>query len=340
MDSRPLHALLSQLFVAFTVELDGEFERKMGLAGHPGARLSLSLWTGLIRFLTEPPAAIRDLAIAAALPKTAVTNQLACLERWGVIAFAPGRREGWGSGRGLRGDSVPRLTPMGRAAVELWPPLIAEIEARWQRRFGEQRILRLMESLNRIAPAPDLPRAFSGALGKFQEEFERVSPVPLMYCANPLRVLSGEPVPESAIPRLTGCSPETSGIGWQIKPFIVVAPDPAARRGKVVWLSPRGHIVQQAYHRLTAEIEQRWERQYQLRDLLLAFFPKLAEGLTPPPGTARAGYQAPALGRRDIGAAARQRMRDLVAQTEAFLNDPAGALPHFPMWDMNRGFGP
>ncbi|HUA84019.1 MAG TPA: hypothetical protein VMB85_09180 [Bryobacteraceae bacterium] len=49
---------------------------------------------------------------------------------------------------------------------------------------------------------------------------------------------------------------------------------------------------------------------------------------------------APALGRRDIGAAARKRVRDLAAQTELFLGDPAGTLPHYPLWDMNRGFGP
>jgi hypothetical protein len=42
----------------------------------------------------------------------------------------------------------------------------------------------------------------------------------------------------------------------------------------------------------------------------------------------------------DIGPAARQRKRDLVIQTEAFVRDPAGALPHYPLWDMNRGFGP
>jgi len=34
------------------------------------------------------------------------------------------------------------------------------------------------------------------------------------------------------------------------------------------------------------------------------------------------------------------RMRDLVAQTEEFMRDPAAALPHYPLWDMNRGFGP
>jgi hypothetical protein len=48
----------------------------------------------------------------------------------------------------------------------------------------------------------------------------------------------------------------------------------------------------------------------------------------------------PALGRRTVGPAARQRMRDLVAQTAEFMRDPAGTLPHHPLWDMNRGFGP
>jgi hypothetical protein len=30
----------------------------------------------------------------------------------------------------------------------------------------------------------------------------------------------------------------------------------------------------------------------------------------------------------------------MAKQTEAFLRDPAGTLPHYPLWDMNRGFGP
>ena len=35
-----------------------------------------------------------------------------------------------------------------------------------------------------------------------------------------------------------------------------------------------------------------------------------------------------------------RRMLDAVAQTRAFVDDPAGSLPHYPLWDMNRGFGP
>ena len=121
----------------------------------------------------------------------------------------------------------------------------------------------------------------------------------------------------------------------------------------MVRLSPRGLKAQQAYHRLIWEIEKRWERRFgkdaigTLRASLQGLFhrhsggaPLLSEGLVPPRGTVRAGDQAPALGRRDVGPAARQRMRDLVAQTEAFVRDPAGILPHHPSWDMNRGFGP
>ncbi len=62
--------------------------------------------------------------------------------------------------------------------------------------------------------------------------------------------------------------------------------------------------------------------------------------MKPPTDTTRAGAQTSALGRRNIGTAAYQRNRDLVVQTENFVRDPASALPHYPLWDMSRGFGP
>ncbi len=95
---------------------------------------------------------------------------------------------------------------------------------------------------------------------------------------------------------LTGGSAETSDIGWQLKPYVVLAPDPAASRGKVVSLSPRGQAVQAAYHRLIREIEKRWEDRFGkkpirlLRESLEGLFeryrddvPLIAEGLVPPP---------------------------------------------------------
>ena len=175
----------------------------------------------------------------------------------------------------------------------------------------------------------------------------------LALCANAIRVLGREPVPVAEIPRLTGSSPETSGVGWQLAPFVLVGPAPAGTRGKVVRLSPRGLEVQQKYHMLVDAIELEWQDQYgkravgNLRKALEGIreqrdgdHSRLSAGLVPPAGVVRAGNAVPALGRRDVGAAARKRARDLVAQSEAFVRDPLGTLPHFPLWDMNRGYGP
>jgi hypothetical protein len=199
-----------------------------------------------------------------------------------------------------------------------------------------------------------LPVLLSQLLLAFTIEFERESRVPLWLCANTLRVLGETPVPLSEIPRLTGASPETSDIGWPAKPFVTVEPDPAARRGKVARLTPLGLKVQRNYHKRVREIEDRWEARFGeenirgIRGCLESLFaacsvegrPLLGEGMVPAEGTVRAGEEAPALGRREVGPAARQRTRDLVAQTERFVRDPANALPHYPLWDINRGFGP
>ena len=389
-DSRPLSALLSQVLVAFTVEFDNEFERRMGEAGYPGARLSLVVWANLLRFVANSPLSVGDLAAQALASVNQVKFQLGCLERWGFVTLQPDspgppsreKRPGWGSGRGIRADWMVRLAPRGLTACGIWPALFAGIERRWEKRFGKDAIHCLRQALDDVASQLDvelphglpvgwelpvdfparvtrgrkniaLPTLLSQLTLAFRLEFDRESPAPLGLCANTLRVLGDKPIRMAEIPRLTGGSPETTDIGWQLKPYVIVTPDSTASRGKVARLSTRGILAQQAYYKLIDEIGRRWKTRFgkeavsQLRESLGELFdrqregvPLLSEGLVPPGGTVRAGDQAPALGRRDAGAAARQRMRDLVAQTEAFLRDPAGTLPHYPLWDMNRGFGP
>jgi len=385
---RPLSALLSQILVAFTIEFDNDFERRMRDRGHPGA-LSLVVWSNLMRFLAAGSLPVRNLAAEALAPESRVRFELGCLERWGFVALQAGvedhrriasriLRDGWGSGRGIRSDWLVSLTAKGLEASEIWPPLFAEIEQRWQARFGPGQIASFRSALEDILHHIDLelPQALPGygdvplayparAAGRrvplplpallaqlllaFTIEFNRESPAPLILCANTLRVLSEQPIPVADLPRLTGGSPETCGIGWQLKPYVNVEPDRSARRGKVVSLTPRGLEIQRSYRDLVSEIEKRWAARFgndkfrRLRDSLLELFRDrllLSQGLLPNEGTVRAGEQAPSLGRRDIGAAARQRKRDLVAQTEMFVSDPAGTLPHYPLWDMNRGFGP
>ena len=111
-------------------------------------------------------------------------------------------------------------------------------------------------------------------------------------------------------------------IGWQIKPYVVVASDPTTSRGQVVRLFLRGLRAQQVYHRLIWDIEKRWEERFgkdgvgMLRESLQRLLarhsggmPLLSEGLVPPGGTVRAGDKAPALGRRDGGSGAAANAR-------------------------------
>jgi hypothetical protein len=400
---RPLSALLSQVLVAFTVEFDNEFERQMAEAGDRGARLSLMVWSNLLRFASEGALTVRGLAAQALATESEIRFQLGCLERWRFVVLEPDdaesrpvptrfhrlsgreRRAGWGSGRGIGADWLVRLTSRGLTASRIWPPLFEVIERRWEKRFGKDEIDNLREALHKVADRLDaeLPRALplrgefrfpprgtsktarppssasqslptllSQVLLTFRLDFDSKSPAPLSLCANTIRVLGEKRVRLADLPRLTGASPETSDIGWQIKPYVVVSPDPTGR-GKVVFLSPRGLKAQQTYYRLVKEIEKRWEERFgkeeiaRLRQAFESLFDRhneegllLSEGLKPPQGTVRAGEQAPALGRRDVGTAALQRMRQMVAQTELFVCDPEGSLPHYPLWDMNRGFGP
>jgi len=395
---RPLSALLSQTLVAFTVELDNEFELRMKRLGFSGGRLSLAVWLNLLRFVGDKPTSVADLAAQSLFEQNEIKGMLGCLERWRFVWLdSPGGdenagpisqkltrrgvREDWGSGRGINRRTTVGLTPMGVSAREVWEPLPNAIEDRWRKRFGEAAD-GLRSALDAIPMDSDLPlgfvdigwrnRAFPAKTGgpgpelplpsllsrlllTFAGEFEPRSDAPLAQCANTIRVLSEEPTPEAELPRLTGCSPENCGFGWQLKPFVAVGPDPNAKRGKALRLTTRGLLAQQQYGHLTTEIEQGWENRFgkervaRLRSALLRLFDLegngrhpllLSEGLVPPPGVVRAGDSAPALGRMVAASAALKRMRDLVAQTQAFVADPTHSLPHYPMLDMNRGFGP
>jgi hypothetical protein len=389
---RPLSALLSQILVAYTVEFDNEFERRLSTA-HPGAGISLTVYYTVMRFLNDSGVSVQQLASQSIASSDTHHFRLGCLERWRFLTFQPdpadkrpipqafhrlaGRqlRRGWGSGRGIRGEWIIHLTARGRSALEIWPSLFEEIDQRWRNRFGPQLIDQLRNSLAAIvaklnSTSPDalpsdlgrtasgnitksLPALLSRVLLAFAHEFNRESAVPLGLCANTLRVLGQAAIPEGDIPRLTGCSPETTAIGWQLKPFIVVESGKTARRGKLVRLNARGLAAQATYTPLVQEIERRWLQRFgaenirSLRHQLEQFFTLrnsdgllLSQGLVAPEGVRRAGHQTASLGAGVAGVAARKRTRDLVQQTAEFIRDPANALPHFPLWDMNRGFGP
>jgi len=387
----PLSALLSQILVAFTIEFDNEFELRMAGAGYPGVNLSFMIWANLIRLIPAEGVTVGDLASRAYAGENC--HALGCLERWRFVVLegaAPGkpagsraesgneRRDGWGSGRGIRRDWTVRLTRKGRTASEIWAALPSELEERWRSRFGEERIARLRSSLRglvdqfelelpwglpadwlgegqypkrekRVSDEVGLLSLLSQVLLAFALEYNRESKTPIALAANVVRVLGDKPVRSSEIPRLTGTSPEQCAIGWRFKPYVTVERDPKLGRGTVARLTDVGKRAKKKYERLTKEIEQRWREKFcgELRealvDVLLARCEGklcLSAGMVPPVGVIRSGVAAPALGRKKVASAARQRGKDLVAQSAEFVRDPIGALPHYPLWDMNRGFGP
>lgn len=389
-DDRFLSALLSQALVAFTLEVDNEFEMGMKSEGYDGISLSLVLWLSVFQFIDDGGLTVRELSRAAVVAESTLKFKLGCLERWRFIEleFDPigetsGRRDGWGSGRGIRSSWIVRLTPRGDAAKGVWPPLTGRVERRWENRFGSEAMAEMRGVLQQLVdsrdldlplflPSPELseiklpprstsstassaelPTLLSQALLLFRVEFDRQSRLPIDICASAIRVLGAVPIREAEIPRLTGGSSESTGIGWQLKPYIVVEPDPEAKRGKVVSLSTKGLAMQALYKKLNVQIERGWESRFgdsvidRLRASMEGLFrpgpdgrPLISEGLVPAAGTVRSGLAGPSLGRREVSPAATQRARDMFNQSRLFVADPERALPHYPVWDMNRGFGP
>ena len=71
--------------------------------------------------------------------------QLGCLERWRFIylqrdkdgpaeskARPEVKRDGWGSGRGIKETWVVHLALRGRLAASIWPKVWPEVEERWK----------------------------------------------------------------------------------------------------------------------------------------------------------------------------------------------------------------
>jgi DNA-binding MarR family transcriptional regulator len=253
----PLSALLSQALVAFTIELDNEFERRMphrttsfgaggpaptlSAEGHPLRRpwtVSLVMWANLLQFVDAHGVTVRELRSRARLTRL----PLAGMTRWGyveVAAEADDQRP-----RTPAQDLVVTPTVAGLQAKEVWRPLVAEIEQRWQERFGADDVDRLREAIAAIAAQiglalPEylpilgyglrieppqhqwkasataesgspldagLPTLLSRVLLALTLEFEQESEVSLAICADVLRVVGDGGVRIRELPRRAGVS--------------------------------------------------------------------------------------------------------------------------------------
>jgi hypothetical protein len=253
-----LSSLLSQFLVAFTIELDNEFERRMphsttnhGSTGAGPWLVSMAMWFTCMRFVTEEGITKRELVMRA----RADTN-LNGMKRWGYITIA---------------DSVIRPTVWGVRAREIWPSLFGIVESRWRERFGESEIEELRAALLTVAGRlnPDLPDCMpilgyglfsrlpqrvrpsvlssdaplpvllAKVLLAFTIEFERDSEVSLAICAN---VLRHEGAAVKDLPRIAGVSREAiaMAVGFLERHGF-------ARKAKVLELTARGRSARDAY---------------------------------------------------------------------------------------------
>jgi DNA-binding MarR family transcriptional regulator len=319
----PISTLLSQALVAFTIELDNEFERRMphrtsnhgstdGSRDHPWL-VSMAMWSNCMRFVGDEGVSVKDLERLAR-----TTTNLKGMERWGYIVLEAG---------------VIRPTPKGRQAREVWAPLFGIIEKRWQERFGKEKIDQLRESLtalirqfdfdlpdclpileyglfSRVPEAPKtgitpdhtLPALLSKVLLAFAVEFENESDLSLAISANVLRILTEGGVRVRDLPRLSGVSKEAISMAMGVlkkRRIAVVEADPAGSRAKIARLTSRGRAAQDAYRKLLAVIEERWQSRFgtenieNLREGL--DLPRLFEGLELYPDGWRASVRRPTM---------------------------------------------
>jgi DNA-binding MarR family transcriptional regulator len=364
----PLSTLLSQLLIAFTIEFDNEFEHQMphrttsfGSTARSGSWLgSMVLWANGMRLIPEAGITIAELERQARTDKV----QLPGLERWGYITIAPDPADT--RPRPPQRDWLVRPTAIGRKAQEGWRPLAGVIEARWRERFGEDRIDTLRKSLSTVLSRIDLalpeylpilgyglfseilleegsrPDVHSEAavakmnlctllakvLLAFTIEFEFDRKISLPIAANVLRLLDTPGVRIADLPRLSGIAKEgvAFATGWlERTDYAELEPDSKTGKGKVIRLTPEGEAAQQAYRRRLATVDERWRERFgelavsALQESLLTLIHQkigeqtaLSEGLMPFPD----GWRA---------------RKPYEARTLAFINDPAGALPHCPM---------
>jgi hypothetical protein len=336
----PLTTLLSWGWIAFTIEADNAFEAAGSERVGRLFRISLPMWANGLRFIGADGISVRELRAQA----RAVCN-IGGLERWGWITVGDagsGRRDGYGSHRGVTGGTVLRVTRAGAYAQRLWPEVVAGVEQRWRGRFGGEAVDSLCGALGphtgrmpsappkvhpsdgfrtHVAEGPDPGEAgwLGGRLGQALTTltlgYEQHSPVSLPLAADFLRVIGGQTVRVRDLPAASGVSKEA----------VAMATGFLERRGlaqsgpqRSVTLTGAGRRALDDYRaRATAGEDQA------LREALEAVVSRreaLAEGLVPPPGCWRGE-------------------KPYLTQTQRILADPAAALPWHPMV-LHRGGWP
>lgn len=359
------------MLVAFTIEFDNEFERRFAETGL-GRRFGISMvmWSNFMRFVGDG-ITVGELPAAAGLPKARVLSTLGGMERWRYVFVESGpeaKRDGWGSARGLRADWVVRPTPAGLKAQEIWRPLFADIETRWEERFGSQEIRELRRSLGAVTGKLDvelpeylpivsgtngmaaeveqrrreralgdeeiarlhLPALLAQVLLAFTIDFERESELSLALSANFIRVLDEKGLDVRDLPSVAGVSKEATSMALT---FLKNAGHVVVDRTKQVQLTPKGTEAKEAARGLHANVERAWEARFGARNVrgLRGALQGLLDERDGERARLSEGLRPHTEGWRAT--------KPYVAQTDAVIEDPTGRLPHYPMV-LHRGGWP
>jgi hypothetical protein len=368
---RSLATLLSQALVAFTIEFDNEFERRLphrttvGRQAGAQARgpwlVSLVMWANFMRFVDERGRPLHELAEQAAM-----TN-LKGLVGWSYVVLEPDPADPRPAPP--RRDWLVRTTRGGARAQEVWRPLAGEIEGRWRERFGTPAIAALRAQLEAIvaqlelelphylpvsgvyrqdperwrarsgpgeAPATlDLSALLSQVLLAFTIDFERESRLSLVLAANTLRVMGADGVAVRDLPALTGLSKEANAVALGLLErgaLALVLANPGAPRTKLAALTERGQRARVKYSRLLRSVEVTWRERFGAETI-----DRLSASL--------AGLIDGRDGERSLMAEGLapppggwRGRPPYLAQTRAMLADPGSALPHYPAVSHRGGF--
>jgi hypothetical protein len=361
MPSTPISVDLSRLLLAFTIELDNEFERRMAAAlPKRPFRVSAVMWSNFLRFV-ETGIPVGELPAACGLPKARVLSTLGGMERWGYVSVDTGRtrqerRDGYGSARGLKADWLVRPTVVGAAAQEIWPSLFAEIEERWSARFGRRAVAEVRKAcLPLVEPLPEYLPIVAGTNGMVSEvanepasasepvplsahlaqvllaytlAFEHEAPLSLPLAENVVRVLTAEDVDVREVPVAAAVSPEAVSMS-----LTYLVRQGLADGTKVVRLTDAGLAAKESARATHADVTRDWAAHHgrlaldRLRAATREFVDQ-RDGTRP---RLAVGLEPHPEGWRASG--------KYLAQTERMLADPFTGLPRHPMV-LHRGGWP
>ena len=356
----PLSAMLSQAFVAFTIEFDNEFEHQVphrttnhgftpGYARAPWL-VSMAMWTRYMRYVPLEGVTAGQLGATLDISKKDLQMWLIRLGQWwSYLSFQPALERG--SSKRLPAQTMVLPTSGGRKAIEVWSTLTPIIEQRWRERFGDKEVSTLKQTLQEIAGQLDsslaqhlevrkrkkisptsqtkqnlshdiaLPELLERLLLAFASDFDQRSSAPLSACANVLRVLPDEGMRFRDLPQRTHLSAD--GVDAATRELLRGrwAVLQSANRSKALVPTATGRLARDQYATLDADVEEDWGARFGV-----ALLKRLRTSLED-------------LCKKEASGESRL-LRGIAPYSDGWRSaaPPLGGLPYFPMITHRGGF--